>query len=120
MNNDLISREALKKAISNIAQNILEIRTDGKCFFTLYEILHAIDNAPTITNGTYEQGFRVGAYGRIRPKGEWIVNNYGEHICSNCGHYALSDEISDNEYKVVLSDFCPNCGADMRQTETNE
>lgn len=80
-------------------------------------IMSGIDNAPTVTNGTYEQGFRVGAYGRldeIRPQGEWKVNNYGEHICPICGHYALYDECQDNDYYEVQSNFCPECGADMR------
>lgn len=32
------------------------------------------------------------------------------HLCSNCNGYPLFDD-SGEEY---LSDFCPNCGADMR------
>ena len=47
-----------------------------------------------------------------RPKGEWIrvTNGRGGHECSNCHAYAPS-YMSGDEY---LSDFCPNCGADMR------
>lgn len=37
-----------------------------------------------------------------RPKGEWIFID-GQHVCSKC-----------NLYNGVESDFCPNCGADMR------
>jgi len=36
-----------------------------------------------------------------RPKGEWIVENH-EVICSVCGQNNLE------------TNFCPNCGADMR------
>lgn len=36
-----------------------------------------------------------------RPKGEWIVENH-EVVCSVCGQNNLE------------TDFCPNCGADMR------
>ena len=41
-----------------------------------------------------------------RPKGEWIVENH-EVVCSICGQNNLE------------TDFCPNCGADMRGDETN-
>lgn len=52
-----------------------------------------------------------------RPQGEWKVNNYGEHICPICGHYALYDECQDNDYYEVQSNFCPECGADLRGKE---
>lgn len=37
-----------------------------------------------------------------REKGEWIYTD-GQHVCSKC-----------NLYNGIESDFCPNCGADMR------
>ena len=48
-----------------------------------------------------------------RPQGEWIHDtHYGlklpEHKCSECGTWEYSDEESN---------FCPNCGADMRGEE---
>ena len=49
-----------------------------------------------------------------RQTGEWKVNNYGEHVCPICGHYALYDEDHDNDYHEVQSNFCPNCGEDLR------
>jgi len=50
-----------------------------------------------------------------RPKGKWIevTNGRGGHECSNCHAYAPS-YMSGDEH---LSDFCPNCGADMRGEE---
>ncbi len=53
-----------------------------------------------------------GLYYPDRPKGEWIevTNGRGGHECSNCYAYAPS-YMSGDEH---LSDFCPNCGADMR------
>lgn len=53
----------------------------------------------------------------VQPKrGKWIWN--GDtldwerlHYCSECKKYALRD--TDGKYEV-LSDFCPNCGTDMR------
>lgn len=50
-----------------------------------------------------------------RPQDEWKVNKYGEHFCPKCGHYALYDEEQDNDYYEVQSNFCPECGADMRK-----
>lgn len=46
-----------------------------------------------------------------RPHGEWIerheiinqITFFGENRCSNCGKRSF-----------IKSDFCPNCGADMR------
>lgn len=57
-----------------------------------------------IANGTpYEE----------RPQGEWHGNNFDEHSCPLCGHAALYEEEPDGYYEVK-SNFCPNCGADMR------
>ena len=56
----------------------------------------------------YRRGFEDGK--ADRPKGEWIYidepiigNPYGRYKCSKC----------DLE-EPFTSDFCPNCGADMR------
>ena len=49
-----------------------------------------------------------------RPHGEWIETTSGT-ICSNCGEYPYDD----GEYHIANwhSDFCPSCGADMRQNK---
>lgn len=106
MNNDLISREALKKAI---------IETFGIYFDGTYDnrkILKLIDNAPTVAVNCkdcdgYEAGYSAGLKDAERPQGEWIemTDNYGHssYFCSRCG-----------TQEGKLSDVCPNCGADMR------
>ncbi len=48
-----------------------------------------------------------------RSQGEWKHNNFDEHYCNKCGHYALWSEEADDYYEVQ-SNFCPNCGADMK------
>lgn len=48
-----------------------------------------------------------------RPQGKWIKNNYGEHHCNKCSHFALYEEY-DDEFIENASYFCPFCGADMR------
>ena len=93
MNNDLISREALKKAIK-------ELSNDNPSYWNTCDVvdrekvLDEIDNAPTVE----------------RPQGEWKV--YGKQggipitdMCSNC-RYEM--KWYKNKYN-----FCPNCGAKM-------
>lgn len=73
----------------------------------------AIDNAPTVVNKnlTPERPQVVGISDRLQ--GEWVGNAFDEHYCKRCGHPALWEEEPDGYYEVQ-SNFCPNCGADMR------
>ena len=52
---------------------------------------------------------------KTEPKcGEWIAkteNCHSHWVCSKCGAWAL---LEYNE-QMCLSNFCPNCGADMRK-----
>ncbi len=62
------------------------------------------------------EDFEKEVQNRTKPKtGEWIevTNGRGGHECSNCHGYAPSYMNGDEH----LSDFCPNCGADMRGKE---
>ncbi len=46
-----------------------------------------------------------------RPHGKWVVGADMYYRCTNC----------NNGYKDVYGyNFCPNCGADMRETERKE
>ena len=47
----------------------------------------------------------------IEPKrGKWVDDEFvGQYRCSECDYYAI------DEY-----DFCPNCGADMRERKESE
>lgn len=68
----------------------------------IYEI---IDNAPTVLHDNYSLGYQDGVKKVLseRPKGEWIEDS-GNIACSHCHTIWL--------YR--RTDFCPNCGADMR------
>ena len=125
MNNDLISRSALKKALEVTQYNDIDDLTRTE---------RLIDNAPTVKSqkivtippelieklascvvdivGNIDWDKAIEAY-KARPQGEWKGNNFDEHVCSLCGHYALYEEEPDDYYEVQ-SNFCPNCGADMR------
>ena len=105
MNNDLISREALKKAIEQ-GEGFLwdNYGKDDLCVRKKY-----IDNAPTVDIPTELcKGCRFlkdceTCEEKLRPQGEWIEDS-GNIACSHCHTIWL--------YR--RTDFCPNCGADMR------
>ena len=84
-----------------------------------------LGEAPMGQKSVYQSGIEEGlnmAYGAIdtmrpadvRPvvRGEWI-NEDVDFVCSVCGH----DAYTEGDYRQVRTDFCPNCGADMRPAE---
>lgn len=60
-------------------------------------------------------------------KGHWVTeweDGWERRLikceCSECGGKALKEfgySMDGGSYKFVRSDFCPNCGADMREEE---
>jgi hypothetical protein len=100
MNNDLISREALKKAIEQGEGFSWDSHgKDDLCVRKKY-----IDNAPTVepTFGVFKSICCEEC--EKRPHGKWLaVDRLGWGKCSNCGEYCDTDN------------FCANCGADMRE-----
>lgn len=50
----------------------------------------------------------------VREKGEWRNNKDDYPECDKCGYMPQYDPMIDDIY---YSDFCPNCGADMRNGE---
>ena len=96
MNNDLISRSALKKAINDFYDNHFKGLVPNELITYAKAVDNAIDNAPTAEE---------------RPQGEWIID--GHHICCNrCNEYICD---TDREGNKIPDSFCPNCGADMRK-----
>ena len=97
----LINADKLKEEIKEEGCDRFE-SWDKKLTLAEYEtfIGDVIDNAPTV-----EQ----------RPQGQWVIKK-GEyswwHICSNCKATPLTSGLTNQD---VLSDFCPSCGADMRE-----
>ncbi len=110
MNNDLISREALKTTIKNSFKHNLH----GYDALLINEIDEFIDNAPTVKN-EYMRGYEAAVREYKRPQGEWKYTHdtFSKRICNKCNYsQVIVDGMSDN--------FCPNCGADMRGGENDK
>ena len=126
MTNDLISRSALKKTFENACIYGLPMNE-------LYgAILKIIDNAPAVDTSdakyleerdadAYETGYLQGHVdGYIKAEkdyaksqGEWITikvdTDLDDTVCSICGKSC--EDIEGTPHKT---NFCSNCGADMR------
>jgi hypothetical protein len=122
MNNDLISREALKKELHNFF--------DGKVIneptYILRDVFCHIDNAPTEPLPDFKEGYKQaiidGKTNYSRPQGEWIectksgmpLTEYGRMTgekwygfkCSQCNFIYKGNAL-------IESPYCQKCGAKM-------
>lgn len=94
MNDDLISRSALKIAIREATYDFTEIPIRADVVIAL------IDNSPSM--GATEE----------RSQGEWIKDESSSiaYRCSNCEVLQHWSPIKNDKYH-----FCPNCGAEMQK-----
>ena len=121
MNNDLISREALKEAIEHY-----QIQWNKNCDIDIAywncceKILAIINIAPTVEavplehhnkiKGIMDNEIKslVDILDNNRPQGEWVAHEDMDewYECNKCH--------CGNTYFVKLPNFCPNCGAKMK------
>ncbi len=124
MNNDLISRKALKKAILEHCRSEIEAINH---FWYDDTIISLIDNAPSVDTFTFDdmkKGINVGyKAGRLtekweRSRGEWKEFKYGLYYCSRCFERVGKDieRIETLVSKGERSNYCPICGAKMGGT----
>ena len=97
MNNDLISREALKEEVKTL------FCPDGYKLM----MLDRIDNAPAVEYPFYQEAYQTGYEEgqNAIPQGEWVGDGFV--FCNQCG-------CSHGTHKT---NYCPNCGASMWQKE---
>ena len=108
---DMVSRAALKEVIT-ANHYLLSARnnsTDYGMFTT--GIMQAIDNVPVV-DPTYQmpEDYIKNKLDYSRPQGEWIIklkenSQSAILICNRCNHFIPI---------TVDKNFCPNCGASMK------
>lgn len=124
MNNDLISREALKKAIEGIVvggeERLKDYYENGSkadenaWIGGIYDAWELCVIAPTVYPICEDKACKYRA--NERPQGKWVTESkpfddgLGDDVlvmtCSICKKSFV--------YRGTTSNFCPNCGADMR------
>ena len=103
MQNDLISRSALKEHIGSFAGMF----TDEGFMVDLTAVLAGIDYAPAVDPES------------LRPKGQWVRDHtyQGKHkecyVCSVCNHWQKWSRKHENAEKMKYMRYCPFCGAKM-------
>ena len=69
----------------------------------------------------YETGYIEGMDdAKKRKQGKWTFSpSHSEGICSSC-QFKIYGRPYNNTYLIVPYNFCPNCGADMRERSEDE
>lgn len=95
---DAVSRKAVYKAMVKKEQRSRRYRLGETWELNGAEIREALDTVPSVT--------------LKRKMGQWVpvTNGRGGHECDQCHEYAPSWATGEEH----LTNFCPNCGADMR------
>ena len=109
---DTISRQAAIDALNEYFTRIGRLKRKG---LSKGEKAISLDTVGTIKTLPSTQ---------LRPKGEWVyekINSYTDRTyCSECGSHAPFEYVTDDHYgrhahgEIWKTNFCPNCGADLR------
>lgn len=95
----LIDADALKEKAWDVEYS--------RCGYVQVVDVGDIDDAPTIDPAS------------LRPRGEWIMRG-GKRYCTHCGERACVTRDTDDFWYTKGTDFCPNCGADMRKVSKHD
>lgn len=95
----LIDADALMNTIIKKSYTVTDYWNTRDAGMFLVGIEQAINEQPTIEE---------------RKKGKWIVHLGGKYVGFPCAHYECSE---CHAYMPDNTNFCPNCGADMRGEE---
>ena len=112
MDNDYISRQEALKAVCNACGVIPELnRETCQYTFTGRKEYNNLCNLPSAD-------VRPVVRGRwYKPRGMMPPEFAGRHRCSICEEIAMLDW---KRHREVLTPYCPNCGADMREGDDAE
>ena len=132
MNNDLISREALKKAVEGIVVGGEEglkdyyengtVADENSWIGGIYNAWELIFDAPPVKAYTEEEVQEIreevakefkDIIDNVRPQGKWIEGKNGNIKCDQCGCEIRYSYLIGN--KPDFPKFCCDCGADMRK-----
>lgn len=107
----LIDADELKKAMDGYwgrCQRIRKPRNGETAVFL--DVMATVEKQPTIDAAPVKHGMWL-------PKHHYIAGYefVSGHICSECGNDALNAEGDD-----FLTEFCPNCGARMKECDDVE
>lgn len=59
-------------------------------------------------------GYELGEKPRAEKTAEWNYERFGYRTCSNCGY---SNVGTDDDGVFIPNNYCPNCGAKMKEEE---
>ena len=111
MSDDLIRRSDAIKAIDRMKHRLIG---NGCTYEFMRQMIEELPTIEAVPKDFHDKTCEAMAkrhteeIQRLMPKrGEWVDDEFvGQYRCSECDYYAI------DEY-----DFCPNCGADMRERE---
>jgi len=108
----IIDANVLVNEFLNVCRTEFEVK--NKCM-TDENVLHLIQNAPTVLHDNYSMGYQDGVKKVLseRPQGEWL-HPYKSDIARECSNCHRQMPIT-NYYH-----FCPNCGVKMKKEAENE
>lgn len=91
----------LDKVLLEVCKGCNEEFSEEPCEPGFCMIRSAIEDVPVLTLDD------------LRPKGRWVMRG-GKRYCSHCGERACVTRDKEDFWYTKGTQFCPNCGADMR------
>lgn len=128
---DAINRDKALNLVLDVCNDVMdECETvTGTCGEEVYTDAREVD-AILKCNKRIRNGIRQLPSEQLRPKGEWVyeeINSYTDRTyCPECGSQAPFVYVADDYYgrhahgETRKTNFCPNCGADLRTKESND
>ena len=108
---EYIERETYRKRLADLEGWCQDLRKPGlKQALWMFDETPAADVAP-VRRGKWIFGKDLPEHIGAHPKNKWHL------FCTCCHHQALNLTLDNDDTQDVETDFCPFCGADMREIE---